>query len=404
MSQSLLTPQIITRKALESLENNLVMAKLVHRRFEAEYTQKIGPTLTVRKPNKFQSQAGPVITVQPINEPSVTITVDKVRTVPFEFSDSEMALTVDEFTERYINPAVIPLANDVDKDLLSLANQFSSQVGTAGVTPSTFATSVALTGQRLDEQAAPQEGRNLVLNPAAAWSMASAQSNAFVTRVSEKALINGYLNVIGNQSVFMDQNVQSQDAGTYGGTPLANNAARQTGSTIITDGWTATTTTLPVGAVITFGDAAGGAKGVYAVNPVSQQSTGQLKTFTVTAATTTDGSGNSTISISPAIVTSGPYQNVTAGVPDNSVITVLTGATGTSHPANLAFTKEAMGLVMVPLEVPGGMDMAYRVTHKNISIRFVRGFDITNAQFISRLDILYGVALYYDELGVRLIG
>jgi len=143
---------------------------------------------------------------------------------------------------------------------------------------------------------------------------------------------------------------------------------------------------------------------VYAVNPVTFQSTGTLKNFVVTADTVTDGSGNSTIAIYPPIVTSGPFQNVTSSVPDNSAISVLTGLTATTHPNNFAFTKEAMGLITVPLELPGGMDMVARETYKGISIRFVRGFDITNAQYISRLDVLYGVAKYYDELGVRLIG
>lgn len=402
MTQNLLTPQIITRKALESLENNLVMAKLVHRQFEAAFRGKIGTTLTVRKPNKFTVQDGPVISVEDINEPSVQMVINKYKTVPFQFSDADMALTIEEFSERYIEPATIPLANVVDADLLALAPQFSNAVGTAGVTPTTFASSVQLTGQRLDENGVPQNmERNLVVNAAGSWAMAGAQSNAFVTRVSEKALINGYLNMIGNQYVFMDQNVQRQAAATYGGTPLTN-GSNQTGASLITDGWTATSTTLPVGTVFTIGATAG--TKVFAVNPVSFQSTNALKNFTVTAATATDGSGNSTIAISPAIITSGPFQNVTGPAVNNSSIDIITGATTVSAVNNLAFTKQAMGLCMVPLQIPGGMDMAYRVTHKNISIRFVRGFDITNAQFISRLDILYGVAQYYDEMGVRLLG
>jgi hypothetical protein len=399
MTQTLLTPQIITRKALESLENNLVMAKLVNRRFENMFVdEKIGTTLTVRKPNKFTVQDGPVIAIQDIQEPSATMVINKYKTVAFQFSDADLALTVEDFTQRYIVPATIPLANAVDRDLCLLANGFSNVVGTPGTTPSTFASSVQLTGQRLDENGVPpQLERNLVVNPAANWAMAGAQSNAFVTRVSEKALINGYLNQIGNQYVFMDQNIGITTAPVYAGTPLTNSATAQVGSSLITNGWTATTTVLPVGTVFTI-------DGVYAVNPVSFASTGVLKNFVVTTATVTDGSGNSTIAFSPAIVASGPFQNVTNGAANSKAITVMTGATTTTAVNNLAFTRDAMGLCMVPLQVPNGMDMAARETHKNISIRFVRGFDITNAQFISRLDILYGVAIYYDEMGVRLLG
>lgn len=400
MTQTLLTPQIITRKALESLENNLVMAKLVHRQFEAAFRGKIGTTLTVRKPNKFTVQDGPVISVEDINEPSVQMVINKYKTVPFQFSDADMALTIEDFAERYIEPATIPLANIVDQDLLALANQFSNVVGTEGVTPTTFASSVQLTGQRLDENAVPPGmERNLVVNAAGNWAMAGAQSNAFVTKVSEKALINGYLNMIGGQYVFMDQNVQKQAIGSvYSGTSLSNGIA-QTGATINSNGWGSGTTSLRKGTVITFAN-------VFAVNPVSFVTTGALKNFVLTA-DITDTSGSIALPIAPAIVTTGPFQNVTQAVADDSAVVIISQtASGTTHGPvnNLAFTKQAMGLCMVPLQLPGGMDMAYRVTHKNISIRFLRGFDITNAQFISRLDILYGVAQYYDEMGVRLLG
>ncbi len=404
MTQSLLTPTIITRNTLAMLVNNLVMAKRVNRRFENSF-QKIGTQLTVRKPNRFVAKSGPALQLQDINEPSVIVTVDKQAQVAWQFSSADMTLVIEEWMERYGKPAAETLANKIDFDILSQVVNIPTSVGTAGVTPSTFATSVQLTGQALDEQAAPQDGRTLVMNPAGYWAMAGAQSNAFVTKVSEGALMKGYLNVIGDQTVFMDQNVQTQAASIYGGSPKANNATRQTGSSIITDGWTVSTTVLAVGAIITFGDSALPAAGVYAVNPQNRTSTGRLMQFTVTAATVTDGSGNSTISISPAIVTSGPFQNVTAGVPDNSVISVLTGATTVSTTVNnVAFTKDAFGLVMVPMELPGGTDKAASQTYKGISLRFIRDYDPVNDVFISRMDCLYGCVTYYPEMAVRLLG
>ncbi len=404
MSQTLLTPTIITRESLVILENNLVMAKLVNRRFE-NYYAKIGTQLTVRKPNRFTVSSGPALQIQEINEPSVIITVDQQKHVDFQFSSADMTLTIEEFSDRYLKPAMEALANQIDFSILSQVVNIPTSVGTAGVTPSTFASSVQLTGQQLDEQGAPMDGRSLVMNPAGYWSMAGAQSNAFVTQVSAGALTKGYLNTLGNQAVYMDQNVQTQAAATYGGSPKANAGTRQTGSSIITDGWTVSTTTLPIGTIITFGDSALPAAGVYAINPQNRTSTGKLMQFTVTAATVTDGSGNSTIAISPAIVTSGPYQNVTAGVPDNSVISVLTGATTVSTTVNnVAFCKDAFGLVCVPMELPAGVDRAARETYKGISMRFVRDYDVVNDVFASRIDVLYGVATYYQELATRLLG
>ncbi len=302
MPQTLLTPTIITRKALESLVNNMVMAPLVYRTLEKEF-HKIGTQITVRKPNKFTVRDGPVAQIQDINEPSVVLTVNKFKGVDFEFSDADMALTIDDFTERYINPAMIPLANQVDYDLLGLASQFSNVVGTPGVTPSTFQTSVALVGQRLDELAAPRGDRNLVVNPAASWAMAAAQSNSFVTKVSEKALVNGYLQTIGDMSIFMDQNVQNTTAGTvYSGTALSDAAVAQTGASIITNGWGSGSTTIKAGTVITFGDPSGDpGGGVYAVNPVSFANEGRLMNFRVTA-NISDTSGAITFAIDPPVI------------------------------------------------------------------------------------------------------
>jgi hypothetical protein len=193
----------------------------------------------------------------------------------------------------------------------------------------------------------------------------------------------------------MDQNIGAQAASVYGGTPLTNIVTPQSGNTVVTDGWTATTTVLAVGTVFTI-------DGVFNINPQSRQSTGVLKNFTVTTATVTDGSGNSTITFSPAIVTSGAYQNVSAAVADGKAITIKTGLTTVSLLQNFAFCRDAIGLVMVPMEIPGGVDFAARETYKNISMRVIRAYDINNDVFPTRADILYGNAQYYDELGVRL--
>ena len=397
MTQSLLTPTIITRNTLAMLVNNLVMAKRVNRRFENNFT-KIGTQLTVRKPNRFVAKSGPALQVQTINEPSVVVTINQQAQVAFEFSSADMTLTIEEARERYFKPAAETLANFVDYSLASLATQVPTSVGTPTSTPSTFATSVALTGQQLDEQGAPQDGRSLVVNPAASWSMAGAQSNAFVTKVSENALIKGYLSTIGNQGIYMDQNIQTQAASTYGGSPLTNGTTLDGATTLVTNGWTSTTTTLAVGATFTVAT-------VYAVNPQSRQSTGKLQSFTVTTATTTDGSGNSTISFSPPMYASGPFQNVTNVPATSKAIVVTSGATTAATTVNnVAFCKDAFGLVMVPMEIPGGVDMAARENFKGFSMRTIRDYDVQNDVFITRIDMLFGVVCYYPELATRLYG
>jgi len=205
-TQVLLTPTIITKESLVILENNLVMANRVNRKFENQFV-KIGNALTIRKPNKFTVASGAGLQVQNINEPSVTITVDKQKHVDFQFTSQDLTLTVEEFSERYLKPAMASLANQVDYDCLTDVRGISNYVGTPGVNPVAFSSSVQLTGRRMDDNAAPQENRTLCLNPNGYWGLANGQTNLFVMPTAKDALVKGYLATIGNYEVYMDQNV-----------------------------------------------------------------------------------------------------------------------------------------------------------------------------------------------------
>ena len=390
-SQTLLTPTVITKESLVMLENNLVAAGKVNRQFENQFV-KIGSSLTIRKPNRFKVSSGPALQIQDISEPSTSITISNQKHVDFQFTSQDLTLTIEEFSERYLKPAMAELANQIDYDVLTNFQSVSNLVGTPGTVPNSFA-SLASVGQRMDEGGVPQDGRVLILNPAAYWSMANALSTLYVRSVSEPAL-KGFLASIANFEIFMDQNVQSQTVGAYSGTPLVNGAG-QTGSSLVTNGWgNSIGTLLNVGDVFTVA-------GVFAVNPKNRQSTGQLQNFVVTATASSDGSGNSTIGIYPAITTSGAYQTV-SGSPANSAAITVKGSASTSYAQNIGFTRDCFGLVTVPLELPQGVDFAARETYKNISLRIIRAYDVTNDVFPCRIDVLYGTSTFYPELGVRL--
>ena len=157
-TQVLLTPTIITKESLVILENNLVAANRVNRKFENQFV-KIGSSLTIRKPNKFTVASGAGLQVQNIAEPSVSITVNQQKHVDFQFTSQDLTLTVEEFSERYLKPSMASLANQVDFDVLNNFSSISNYVGTPGVTPSAFSSSVQLVGRRMDDNAAPQDNR-----------------------------------------------------------------------------------------------------------------------------------------------------------------------------------------------------------------------------------------------------
>ena len=398
-SQVLLTPQIITKESLVILENNLVAANRVNRKFENQFV-KIGSSLTIRKPNRFTVASGAGLQVQDIAEPSVTVTINNQKHVDFQFTSQDLTLTVEEFSARYLSPAMASLANQVDFDVLANALSISNYVGTPSVTPAAFSTSVQLVGRRQDDLAAPQDNRTLVLNPNAYWAIANALTPSFVMPTAKDALVKGYLATIGNYEIYMDQNLPSIATAAHNTSiamVITSASGTFTGTSTQMFGGTATES-IAVGEVFTV-------NGVFNVNPQTRQSTGVLKCFTVTA-TSTPTSSTWTVNFTPAIVTSGPYQNVTQAMATATTVTWLTGTTAAqiANNQNLAFTRDALGLVMVPLEIPQGVDFAARETYRNISMRVIRAYDINNDVFPTRIDILYGSTVYYDELGCRLGG
>lgn len=391
-TQTLLTPSLITKETLVLLENNLVAAAKVNRQFENQF-MKIGSTITVRKPNKFTVSSGPGLQIQNIVEPSTSITISSQKHVDFQFTSQDLTLTIEEFSERYLKPAAAALANQLDYDVLTNFNQVFNLVGTPGTVPNSFS-ALAGVGQRMDEGAVPQDGRTLILNPAAYWSLANAlTTNIFVQSVAEPAF-KGFLARLANMDIYLDQNIQSQTVGAFAGAGVVNGAG-QTGSTIVTNGWTASITgLLNVGDVIQLA-------GVFAVNPQNRQSTGALQNFVITTAANSDASGNSTLSIYPAITTSGAYQTV-SGSPANLAGITVKGTASTAYAQNIAFVKDAFGLVTVPMELPQGVDFSAREMYKGISMRIVRAYDINNDVMPVRVDLLYGTSTFYPELAVRL--
>jgi hypothetical protein len=397
-TNALLAPSLITKETLAILANNLVAAGKVNRQFENQFV-KIGASITVRKPNRFVVVQGPGLQIQNITEPSTSLTISSQSHVDFQFSSIDLTLVIEEFSERYCKPAAEAIANYVDYTVLTNYVNVANWVGTYGTTPSSFA-SLAAVGQRMDENAVPQDSRVLICIPKTYWALANGLTTLYVRSVAEPAL-KGYLANIANFEIYMDQNVQSQTTGLLGGSGVVN-GANQSGASIVTNGWTASVTgLLNAGDVITFA-------GVNNVNPQSRQSTGALANFVVTANVNSDSGGNATIPISPSLTPAGsgalanPYQNVSGSPANLAAVTCVSGASGVAYGQNLAFVRDAFGLVTVPMELPDGVDFRAREMWKGLSLRIIRAYDINSDVLPCRVDILFGTATFYQELAVRL--
>lgn len=399
MPNTLLTPQIICHELLRRFKNNLGFASGVHHEYDDRFAKKggkIGDTVNARVPVKFTATPGATLVEQDVEERSVPITLNQRYHVAFGFTSQDMTLTVDRFAERYLDSAAIALANVVDVVGLTMAYRNTNHfVGTPGTVPSAIKT-YNQAGAWMDKSAAPFDSlRSVVIGPDMEVEVIDAlkglfQSSAQIKTQYEK----GRMGTAAGFQWIKDQNVRTHTVGALGGTPAVNGAA-QTGSTIITDGWTsAAATRLNRGDIISFA-------GIYAVNPVSGDNLADLASFVVLADTASDGSGNATIPISPSLTITGPYKNASAAPANNALINVFgTAQAGqgalatTATPQGIAYHREAFGFAMVPLVLPDGVHNAALSVDKEtgVAIRTVSDYDIHSDKFYTRCDILFGWA------------
>lgn len=412
MPNSLVTPSMIAKEALMQLENNLVFANQVHREYVKEFKGGQGSTVSIRRPVKFNTSDGATLVKQDVEEKTTSIVVDQRKHVGWEFSTQDLTLSIEEYSDRYIKPAAITLANTIDRSLAALYTSVWNQVGTPGTTPASFA-AVAAAAQRLDEMAVDSDRRSMVVNPAARYALAGNQTT--LNAVGDKtrsAYENAMVNNIATFDTFSSQNVRNHLVGPLGGAPLVNGAnqgvtyAAAAGATwsqtLVTDTWTAAAALrVRAGDVFTIAN-------VFAVNPVpddtgAKQVMPYLQQFTVLANASSDASGNATLTISPPIIASGPQQTVSAVPADNAALTFM-GVANTTYPINMGFHRNAFALVTVPLEMPDGVSFKARESYKGLSMRVIKDYDITNDTEIIRLDVLYGRKAIYPDLAARLIG
>ena len=169
MANTLLSPDLIAMEAMRQLENNMVLGNLVHREYRHEFV-KAGDTVSIRRPVKFLASDGATLVKQDVEEGNTEIVVDQRKHIGWEFSTQDLTLSIDDYSARYIQPAMITLANEVDLSLAGLYRDVWTEVGTPGTTPATFL-DLAAAGKRMDQMSVPRIDRNAVFDPEAAWTL-----------------------------------------------------------------------------------------------------------------------------------------------------------------------------------------------------------------------------------------
>lgn len=386
MSNSLLTIDMITREALRIAHEKCSFLGTINRQYDASFARtgaKIGETLRIREPNQYERRKGSrVMDVQDQDEKSQAVTVATQDGVDMRFNSAELALDIDDFSRRYIEPAVAVMVSGIEGDVLSAVTQdVYNLAGTAGSPPTDLA-AVGAARAKLNQGLAPKDGNRFVQ----------------MDSVTMGGMVNGL------KGLFQDsQQIKEQyREGMIGRTAMADfyenertyshaNGADVTGTTdaaaAVTDGGSSITLsaiTATVGSVFTV-------DGVYACHPETKQAYSHLQQFVITSGT------SGAVTVSPTIYLTGARKNVvratggTLATTDfNSKTVTFVGAASLSYRQNLMYHKDAFTFVTADLPLMDDAIKCVRRVQDGLSMRVWQGSDIRNDEMLMRLDILYG--------------
>ena len=408
MANAFLTPSVFANEGLRQLENELILGNKVHTDYSKEFSFN-GATINIRKPTSYIGQDDNLDVTsysEDIEQAQTTITMDKTVSIKVDIGAIDGTLSFDRVQEDVIRPAVIKMRDRIETELASLYTQAYWFTGTPGTVPSTFL-SLGTGGAILTDAAVPMADRIAVHGTDAALNLADGLKGVYVSDKAKTAFEEAQIGKYGGFMNYESVHAPTHTVGVATGTPLVNAgsqnvtyaASKNTWTqTLNTDGWTNSTTgILKAGDVITIA-------GVFAVNPISKQSTGRLQTFTVTADADSGAStGPAALTISPPIITSGAYQTVSAAPAENAAITVKTGTGATSYKQSLLMHPKALALVSRPLKIASGAGVKTSTKSGNkVTISCTEWVDGNTLAHNMRFDMLFGVKMLDPRLIARL--
>lgn len=404
MANNLVTIDMVTREALRIAHEKCQFIGTVDRQYDDSFAKtgaKIGTALRVRKPNQYTRTTGSrVMDVQDQSELTASITVATQDHVDMRFNSAELALSIDEISKRYIEPAVSVLVSGIEADFLSFATKATYNVaGTAG----TAITSLVAPGAaraKLNQGLAPKDGNRAI-------QMDSITMGGLVNGVAayfnpSKDISEQYREGMVARTAMADyyenERIWTLTNGSDVTCTMAAAAAVVDGGSVMT---MASLAAAPaVGAVFTV-------PGVYSCHPETKASLGSLQQFVITNGTTTIQT------VSPAIYLTGARQNVcsaagaqitTATFDGTGVVPVFVGAASTAYVQPLMYHKEAFQFVTADLPLMDDAAKCVRRTQDGLSMRVWQASDIRNDELLMRIDLLYGFAALRPEWACRMIG
>jgi P22 coat protein - gene protein 5 len=399
VANSLLSPTIITREALRILHANLNFISNVDKQYDNQFANsgaspsgKIGPSLTIRMPNQFTIRNGAALSTQDVVESSQVLTVSTQKGVDFVFGSTDLTLTIDEFSDRYLKPAMSVLATNIEADALNMVLNVYNAVDD-NANPLTYK-DIALGRKLLNQFLAPDGGERVgVVASQHVPSYLDAIKGLFNPQESvAKPYLTGKIGKVNAIDTYENTVIPAFQSGTAAAvTGYVVNGAGQTGSSVTVQ---TGTTTFNLGDIVTFA-------GCFAVHPETKAAYPFLQQFVITA---NSGASATTLAVSPAIVTTGAAQNVSASPTTGGAVAKVGGGASNLYTQSVLFHPEAFAFVTADLvDVSKFGAWGARQVMDGISLRIARQYNISNDTVPCRIDVLYGYKAIRPQLAVRVI-
>lgn len=403
MSNTILTPTAVTRAALAILHQKLNFVGSVNRQYDDQFAKsgaKIGESLKIRLPNEYTVSTGKTLDVQETSETSTTLTIATQKHVDMYFDSDELTLSVQDFSQRHLEPAMSVLAAQIEADCMNMYKDVYNEVSDVGATLTS--TLVLNAAKKLTDNLTPQSMRTLNLNTQDNVDLVDALKTLYNPQAAVSSQYREGL--VGNNFLTFKDVVQNtlwpiHTTGTDDGTGdhltdiAAGEADGSAGLLHIDTG----AGTFKKGDIIMIEDC-------YRVHPETKVSTGKLQQIVVTA---DYAGGEGDLSISPNLITSGARQNVT-GLADGKAVykreydesTAIGNAA--DYGISMGYHRDAFAVAFADLIMPKGVDFSAREVLDGISMRVVREYDINNDRFPCRIDVLYGYKTIRPQLACRI--
>lgn len=403
MSNTNLTIDMITKEALSIAHEKATFVGTIDRTYDDQFAKtgaKIGSSLRIRKPNQYTVRtSGRVMDVQDQDEGSVSLTLATQYGVDMRFNSAELSLEIDEFSKRYIQPAMAVLVSKIDSACIETATKaVYNVVGTPGTVVGASGDISALGGARakLNQYLAPKDGnRVLQLDSVTMASVSNGIKSLFEDRGQVKeAFREGFITRSAMADFYENERTYTHTVGSDVTVSTSASAGVTDGGTTIT--MNSTDGNIKEGDVFTVA-------GVYSCHPETKKAYSHLQQFVATA----DSTG--AVTVSPPTYLTGPKQNVCSSTSAqlattafNSQVMTFVGTASTAYRHNLMYHKDAFTFVSADLPLMDDAHKCTRMTQDGLSLRVWQGSDIRNDELLMRLDMLWGFKAIRPEWAARI--